>query len=125
AANPPTSKTMNIICNVYNAGADSLPTGSPLRSDTITIDSTFGGGLLSKIEKHASWPAITLNSNYIITVETDSASMNAGVVTNSYLAGNSQRFNLNCGSISGLWYNGRNLNIGGVPFDADILLHPH
>jgi hypothetical protein len=125
ASVPPSPKKMNLICNVYNAGSDSLPTGSPLRSDTITIDSTFGGGLLSKIEKHASWQAITLNSNYIITVETDSTSLSAGVVTNSYQNRDGQRFNLNCGSISGLWYNGRNLNIGGVPFDADILLHPH
>lgn len=123
--NPPSYKTMNIICNVYKAGPDSLPTGSPLRSDTITIDTTFGGGLLSKIEKHASWTAITLDSNYIITVETDSSTVTAGVVTNSYQNRDGQRYNLNCGSISGLWYNGRNLNIGGVPFDADILLHPH
>ncbi len=125
AANPPSPKKMNLICNVYNAGSDSLPTGSPLRSDTILIDSTFGGGLLSRIEKHASFKPITLTGKYIITIETDSANLNAGLVTNSYSAGNGQRHNLNCGSISGLWYNGRNLNIGGVSFNCDILLHPH
>ncbi|HEY1047831.1 MAG TPA: T9SS type A sorting domain-containing protein [Bacteroidia bacterium] len=123
--NPPPSKKMNLICNVYKAGPDSLPRGLPLRSDTVTIDSTFGGGQLTKIEKHANWAAITLDSNYIITIETDSTTMSAGVVTNNYNAGDGKRFNLNCGAISGLWYNGRNLNVGSVPFDCDILLHPH
>ena len=125
STNPPTAKRMNIICNVYNAGTDSLPSGTPLRSDTLTIDSTFGGGVLSRIEKHASFKPITLNGKYILTIETDSMTMNAGVVTNSYTAGNGRGHNLNCGSINGLWYNGRNLNIGNVRFDCDVLLHPH
>ncbi|MDP2176707.1 MAG: PKD domain-containing protein [Bacteroidota bacterium] len=125
AANPPSPKKMRLICNVYNASSDSLPTGTALRSDTITIDSTFGGGVLSRIEKHATFKPITLNGKYILTVESDSINLNAGVVTNSYSAGNGRGHNLNCGSISGIWYNGRNLNIAGVRFDCDILLHPH
>ena len=124
-SSPPTKKKMNLICNVYKAGKDSLPKGSPLRSDTITIDSVFAGGVLAKIEKHASFTPIVLDSAYILTVETDSASLNAGIVTNSYSAGDGKKENLNCGSISGQWYNGKNLNIGGVSFNADILLHPH
>jgi len=122
---PPSKKRMRLICNVYNAGNDSLPTGSPLRSDTITIDSTFAGGVLSRIEKHATFKPLSLSSNYILTVETDSVGLSAGIVTNSYSAGNGRGHNLNCGSVSGLWYNGRNLNIGGVRFDCDILLQPH
>lgn len=122
--NPPTAKKMNLICNVYKAGSDSLPTGSPLRSDTITIDSTLGGGVLTKIEKRAMWAPITIDSAYILTIETDSATMTAAVVTNSYSNGDGDRENLNSGSISGLWYNGRNLNVNGTPFDCDILMHP-
>ncbi|MES2617839.1 MAG: T9SS type A sorting domain-containing protein [Bacteroidota bacterium] len=125
ASNPPTAKKMNIICNLYKAGLDSLPSGAPLRSDTILIDSTFAGGQLARIEKHANFKPITMDSAYIITVETDSTSMNAAIVTNSYAAGDGKKENLNCGSISGRWYNGKNLNIGGVPFNADILLYPH
>ena len=120
-----TSKKMEIYCNLYKAGLDSLPTGAPLRSDTISIDSTVGIGLLSVIEKHVNWSAITLDSNYIITVGTNDDSLTAGVVTNDYNYRDGDRENLNSGSISGLWYNGRNLNVGGVPFDCDILLHPH
>jgi len=123
--NKPTGAKMEIICNLYKAGPDSLPSGLPLRSDTIYIDSTFGNGQLNKIEKHASWQPITLDSNYIITVETTDDTLVAGVVTTSYRDGDGERYNLNCGSISGLWYNGLNLNVGGITFDADILLHPH
>lgn len=123
--NPPTSKKMNLICNIYKAGRDSLPSGLPLRSDTVTIDSTFGGGVLTKIEKKAMWAPITMDSAYILTVETDSATLTAGVVTNNYANGDGDRENLNCGAISGLWYNGRNLNVNGTPFDCDILLHPY
>ena len=123
--NPPTSKKMNLICNLYKAGRDSLPSGLPLRSDTVMIDSTFGGGVLTKIEKRAMWAPITMDSAYILTVETDSATLTAGVVTNNYANGDGDRENLNCGAISGLWYNGRNLNVNGTPFDCDILLHPY
>lgn len=120
-----TYRKMNIICNLYRAGADSLPRGAALRSDTIEIDTNFYRGVIANMEKHASWKPITLDSNYIITVETDTASFNGSVLVNSYIAGDGKRENLNCGSISGLWYSGRNLNVGGTPFNCDVLLHPH
>ena len=120
-----TAKKMELICRLYKAGADSLPSGLPLRSDTLSIDSTLMGGRLAFIEKHASFTSITLDSNYIVTVETNDDTLTAGVVTNNYQNRDGDRENLNCGSISGLWYSGRNLNVGGQAFDCDILLHPH
>lgn len=120
-----TAKKMKIYCKLYKAGLDSLPRGQALRVDSLNIDSTLGIGLLSTIEKHAKWSSITLDSNYIITVETSDDSLTCGVVVNDYSRRDGARENLNCGSISGLWYSGRNLNIGGSPFDCDILLHPH
>jgi len=128
--NPPTSKKMNLICNVYKAGPDSLPRGLPLRSDTVTIDSTFGGGVISRILKRAEFKPITLDSNYILTVETDSATLSAGIVTNNYAGNppsyppNGEKKNLNFRSISGLWYQGRKLNEGGMTFDFDLLFNP-
>jgi hypothetical protein len=119
------SNTMNLICKLYKAGADSLPKGLPLRTDTIFLDTTLGGGRLSVIQKQAFFTPITMDSSFIITVETDNDSVRAGVVTNSYRDGDGDFENLNCGSISGLWYNGKNLNIGGTPFNCDILLHPY
>ena len=120
-----TAKKMKIYCKLYKAGLDSLPRGKALRVDSMNIDSTLGGGVLTVIEKHCKWSSITLDSNYIITVETNDDTLTCGVVTNNYSNRDGGRENLNCGSISGLWYSGRNLNIGGAPFDCDILLHPH
>jgi hypothetical protein len=34
-----TTQTVDIICHLYAAGVDSAPTGLPLASDTVTIDS--------------------------------------------------------------------------------------
>lgn len=124
-SNPPTDKKIRVICNIYKAGADSLPSGTPLRSDTITLDSTLGGGVLSKVVKHATFRSpVTVNYPYILTVESDSNS-NTAIVTNDWTAGDGERKNYFCGSVSGRWYRGLSLNIGGRSLDADVLLHPH
>jgi len=114
-----------IACFLYAAGLDSLPTGSPLARDTITIDSTFGGGVLSVIEKHAKFDtAITVNYKYVLVVKNLDTSF-ASIVCNSYTAGDGRRENLNSATIGSLWYRGLNLNIGGTTFDADIQIYPH
>ena len=124
-SDPVRSLTPRVVCKLYKAGLDSLPTGLALRTDTMTIDSTFGTGLLSTLEKHASFDsAITLDYPYILVVE-NSDTANCSIVCNSYNAGDGDGENLNCATVSGLWFNGRNLNIGGTPFDADIQLYPH
>lgn len=120
-----TAKKMQIFARLYKAGSDSLPSGAPLRADTLQIDSTLGAGYLSVIKKQAFFAPISLDSNYILAIETSDDTLTAGLVTNSYTARDGESEYLNCGSISGLWYRGRNLNVGGNPFDADILLHPY
>lgn len=125
-SNPPTDKKIRLICNLYKAGKDSLPSGSPLRSDTVTIDSSFGGGMLSVLEKRANFKTpITLNYPYILTVESDSATLNAGLVANSWSAQDGEQANYLCGSVGGKWYRGLNLNISGVKLDADMQFYPH
>jgi len=117
--------TIKVICNLYKAGTDSLPTGSPLASDTLTIDTTFGGGRLTVLQKDVFFKkAVTLNYGYILTVECDSVTGGAGVVANSWSAKNGKRENLLCGSVSGKWYRGLSLNIGGVALDADMNYYP-
>lgn len=117
--------TIRVICNLYKAGTDSLPTGSPVASDTITIDTTFGGGRLTVLQKDVFFKkAVTLNYGYIIAVECDSVTTGAGVVANSWSAKNGKRENLLCGSVSGKWYRGLNLNISGVALDADMNYYP-
>ncbi|MCO6495552.1 MAG: T9SS type A sorting domain-containing protein [Bacteroidetes bacterium] len=126
SSNPPTPQTSKVYVNLYKAGSDSLPSGTPLRSDTITLDSTFGNGQLSKIVKHANFTPISIDFDYIIAVETDvNDTLNMGIVCNDWSNNNGKGRSFNAGSISGVWYRGRNLNVGGTPFDADILINPH
>ena len=122
---PARAYTMRLICNLYKAGTDSLPSGSPIASDTITVDTTFGGGTLTRLQKIAVFKKpVTLDYPYIITVETDSVNVGAGVVANSWQNRNGRRENLLVGSVSGRWYKGLNLNISGVTLDADMAMYP-
>lgn len=126
--NPAKKYTIRLICNLYKAGADSMPSGSPLASDTVEVDTVMGSNiLLSRIEREAHFSnPVSLNYDYIITVESDSLNVSAGLVTNSWLANppDGKKKNLGCGSVSGKWYRCLQLNIGGVTFDADMQLYP-
>jgi len=125
-SNPPTALTTRVFVNVYRTNSDSLPVGAPLRSDTLTIDSTFGNGVLTNIVKHAKFNPIEIDFDYIIAVETDiNDTLRVGVVANDWNNGDGRGNYFNCGSISGVWYRGRNLNIGTVNFNADMLINPH
>jgi hypothetical protein len=126
AGNPPPVNTTKVFVNLYRADADSLPTGSPLRSDTVTIDTVFGNGQIVTFERHASFRPIDIDFDYIVVVETPrSDTFRVAVVTNNWNQNDGRGDFFNCGSINGIWYRGRNLNIGNAPFDADILINPH
>lgn len=114
------------ICNIYKAGLDSLPTGSPLASDTVELDTVMGASIpLARITRFANFKTpVTVNFPYIICVESDSTNVSLGVVTNSWTSGNGRRTNLGCGSVSGIWYRCLNLNISGVTFDAHMQFYP-
>jgi hypothetical protein len=117
---------IRVICHLYKAGLDSLPSGSPLASDTITVDTVMGASIgLDRIERNAVFKkAVKLNYDYIITVGTDSTAVSAAIITNSWTAGNGKKKNLGCGSVSGKWYRCLQLNIAGVTFDADMQFYP-
>lgn len=126
APTPARSVKINIICNIYKAGADSLPSGSPLGSDTITVDTVMGASIpLSRITLNADFgKAVSVTGAYIITVESDSVNAQAGVVCNSYTNGDGKRRNLCVGSVSGKWYRCLSLNIGGTAFNSHMQMYP-
>ena len=120
------SVTMKIACQIYKAGVDSLPSGSPLASDTLTIDSTFTGGLLSVLQKRIKFKsAVSVDFPYVVVVSAAENNKRAGVVASSWANADGDRENLLCGSVSGTWYNGLNLNVGGTTLDADMQFYPH
>lgn len=123
---PAKSVKINIICNLYKAGADSLPSGTPIASDTITVDTVMGSSIpLSRITLNADFgKAVTVTGPYIICVESDSSTALAAVVCNSYTNGDGKKRNLCVGSVSGKWYRCLSLNIGGTVFNSHMQMYP-
>lgn len=126
AVTPARPVFIRMRCNLYRAGADSLPTGPILASDTVTIDTIMRANVfLTDVQFDAKFKnPVTINHNYILTLECDSTTVSASVITSDWTQGDGRRRNLGCGSVSGLWYRNLQLNIGGVTFDADNQLLP-
>jgi hypothetical protein len=117
--------SVTLTINLYKAGTDTLPIGSPLRTATIKVDTAFGGGVLSSIRKSVQFatPLKTIDP-FIVTIES-SDSIRVGIVANSYNNGDGEGENIACGTVGGTWYRCLNLNIGGTTLDCDMLLEPH
>lgn len=121
-----TKDSVTIVCRLYEAGKDTIPIGSPIRQATIKVDSTFGGGNLSVLLKKISFSTpYTTSKPFIITVENDDSVNRVAIVLSSWTAGDGEREWLGCGTVAGVWYNFRNLNVGGNPLDCDVMLEPH
>ncbi len=114
---------VDVYCEIYEAGADSLPKGTPLRADTLRIDSTFRNGVLDSIAQFASFKPYTTDKPFIVVVRSVD-SMRVAVVANDYINQDGFGENYACGSIGGRWYRSLNLNIGGNTLDCDMLLEP-
>ena len=118
-------KKVTVACKLYEAGGDSLPTGSALAVAYTTIDTIVGNITLARIVKNVAFSKpVTVSKNYILVVEYDSSTTRPAVVTNSWNNGDGEGRNLSCASISGKWYRGLTLNVSGVPFDCHIQLYP-
>ena len=114
-----------IKCRIYKAGADSLPTGSPLATTLIQIDTIEGSLYLSRMTRNIVFPSpVVCNFPYIITVESDSTNSRPGIVSNSWSYNDGEGRNLAVGSVSGKWYRCLQLNIAGTTFDAHMQLYP-
>ena len=121
------SAVVTLTCNIYNASSDSLPTGTPIRSITVAVDSSFGGGLLSVLRKKAIFSTpYTTSSPYVITIET-SSSINVAVVANSWVASppNGRSEWLSSVKIGSTFVRGYNVSIGSAQFNADFIFQPY
>ncbi|OYU95278.1 MAG: hypothetical protein CFE21_13330 [Bacteroidetes bacterium B1(2017)] len=123
-----TGAVIPLTCRMYAAGIDSMPSGLPLASVTVNVDSTFGGGTLTTLRKKAIFPsAVTTSSStgYVLTVETSSGT-NVAVVTNAWNATPPNGRSEWCSSvrIGASFIRSYNINISGTPFNADFILQP-
>lgn len=115
-----------VNAKIYEAGGDSLPTGSALASVSLKIDTISGNLSLNRLVRQVEFtnPVVT-TKNYILVVECDSALRSRpAIVTNSWGNGDGEGRNIACASIAGKWYRSLVLNVGGVPFDCHVQYYP-
>jgi hypothetical protein len=119
--------TLDATVELYLAGPDSMPTGAALATETVVVDTVFGGGDLAVLEKNISFSSpITVNQPYVIVVGNYSAN-GMGMIFNNWSAvpGDGAQEWLAGVDLFGSWTRPYNVNVGGVPFDADALIYPH
>jgi len=115
----------NVNVAIYTAGTDSMPSGPPLVTGSVPVDTNFGGGNLAVLSKIANFPTVSLSAPYVVVVENLSPN-GIGLVFNDYTAvpadGDGEW--LSSANIGGAWLRSYDVNIGGTPFDADGLFYP-
>lgn len=118
-----TSDTVTLNCKVILAGSDSLPTGPVVASTTVQVDSTYGNGSLSLLEKTAVFASpVLINFPYVVVVETASP-VNVALVTNDSTDGGSEW--LGMASIPGAgWLHSYAVEVSGIPLNSDFVFNP-
>ncbi|PCJ67191.1 MAG: hypothetical protein COA58_02410 [Bacteroidetes bacterium] len=117
--------SVTVTVSLYNVGLDTLPTGPPIRTKNIKLDTLFNGGQLSTLRKSITFDTpYTTDKPYIITISSLDT-VRVGVVCNSYDNGDGANENIACGTVSNFWYRCLNLNIAGTTLNCDVLLEPH
>ncbi|MBO6517555.1 MAG: T9SS type A sorting domain-containing protein [Bacteroidia bacterium] len=116
---------LDLYCHIFEAGADSLPSGTPVRTDTVTVDTTFGTGSLSGLQQRAVFSTPYKTNKPFIVVITSNDTNRTSVGINSFMDKDGLGENVACGTVGGRWYRCLDLNISGNILDCDILLEPH
>ncbi len=120
-----TTQTVNIICHLYAAGVDSAPTGLPLATAVVTIDSAHTPLGLGTLQKFANFtPAVNVTGPYVITVE-NQTQIDVAFVVNNWTLGSGQGEWLSSIFLPPAWERSWNIILSGSVFDADIELFPH
>lgn len=115
--------SLNASVYIYAAGPDSLPTGAPLATGIVAVDTNFYNGNLSLLSKVATFAPVSVSVPYVVVVENNTAN-GMGFIFNDYNAGDGLQEWL-CGvNIGGNWLNSYDISVGGAPLDADGLIHP-
>lgn len=114
----------NVDVAVYLAGPDSLPTGAPVVSTTLQIDTVFADGQLTQLIKHADFAPTSVSQPYCVVISNNTPN-GVSLVTSSYTNADGAGEWLGAGLIGTTWLQGYNIVLGGTAFDADILIHPY
>ncbi len=120
-----TTDTVTLTCSAVIAGSDSLPTTAVVASGLVKVDTTFGNGNLSILEKTVMFTSpVLINLPYVLMIETSSP-VAVSVVANDWdsLDGGMEWLGSAHISSSG-WLHGYEVNVGSALFDADFLFQP-
>ena len=116
--------TLNATAEIYLAGPDSLPLGSPLATTIVPVDTAFHNGNLPLLAKHATFTPVTLSQPYVVVVSNTSA-INMAMIFNSWTSSDGLSEWLTSVDIGGNWYRSYQINVGGYILNSDILIEPH
>ena len=115
----------NVYAKIYKAGPDSLPRGAALDSVLVKIDTVTGTLTFNRLVNDAVFnKPITLDFDYILTVECTEVTNIPSIVCNSWSNGDGENRNLSVINFNNRWYRGRSLSVGGVTFDAHFQIFP-
>lgn len=116
--------TIDVTVEMFLAGADSLPTGLPLATSTVAVDTAFGGGTLSILRKTTTFTPVTVTQPYVMVV-TNNSPNSVGYIFSDYNVADGAGEWLTGVNLFGTWTHSYDVNVGGAPFDADMLSYPH
>jgi len=116
--------TTSIDVDVYLAGTDSLPTGAPLASTSIVIDTNFYGGDLNSLIKSVTFTPVTVSQPYVLVV-TNASANGVGMIFTDYTVQDGQQEWLTSLDLFGTWTRSYNINVGGSPMDGDFMISPY
>jgi len=110
---------------VYASDAvDRLPLGAPLATTTILITNEIGGATLDELRQTVVFASpVVVDGPFVVAVENQSPN-SIVLVSNSYTSADGAGEFLASADIAGTWIPGDQINIGGLPFDADWLIEP-
>jgi PKD repeat protein len=118
-----TGSTIDLWAKIYKAGPDSLPVGQALDSVKVAVDSSSSSITDLRYTVEFQNP-ITLDTPFVASLETN-ISRNTSVVTNSWDSQDGRQNWFGMGHIVNQgWLHGYEVDVGGVPFDADVALEP-
>lgn len=124
-----TGYTIDILVDLWMAGPDSLPMGSPLASTTVTVDSAIFPRLSVNFPSAVTVPA---GNGYVVSIGTDDPDSSAVFWSNQIQTptqgeglGESNAILGVFNDAQAFWLKAIELTVGGDLYDVDFLIEPY
>jgi len=119
----PGTSQVSVELQLINS-VDSLPTGTVIASDTLDLLPTFFFGLAS-VQQSATWAPVTVTDDYAIVIRNLNDTIPINFAANNWANNDGQSEWLSGGLFGPAWTRSYLMNIGGNPFDADVIIAPY